>query len=344
MRVERLEMLRRSYRKTEQNYRQEIRRLAEIQELKRIKKQKLSDHTQAFRTLKKRLLLEGRRENDPRAVFQNVRQLDKQLSSQNQKVEDLRSILHGISGQHNTALKQLLTIKKKLERLGQLIQKGEADVKIKHEAAGAEAIGESRVAANLACSSADKLLGTGEKSAVDADSWGEIFQERSIATAECDVGEAGNPKVQPLEVELNGSAIQTNSGGASGERSPADASGKYDPSATADSKNGSTAENARKQTEMLKDFAAQITEVTGWKDERGAGVSLTYTTSQGRKLDLQIIGSQKESIKVEIAPENPKDRLSLWGEKHKIKTALEEAGLQIEQVLVTGGLSKKGVL
>jgi len=89
------------------------------------------------------------------------------------------------------------------------------------------------------------------------------------------------------------------------------------------------------------DFADQLSELKSWSGASGSGVTFSFSSSTGRKLNVQLTHVPEKGTVVALAPESLADQRIMGGALREVRRSLEQHGLHVSGAHV-GALRKKG--
>jgi hypothetical protein len=294
----------------------------------------------SFKSVCEKFLAHSRELKDPKLQSLALREGLKRVQQEKKELTQAQSKLAVLTETQGKALAELATGKVRFDKLGDALatlvrRKAQAG-----EVSQEQAVNELMGAVRLARSGKEKVEGTVKLSAVstreDLEKDTRSIAEAVAATKEKQGLEQADSATQPESVkqrEIDPSNVATGLVHLSrqGEGGTQDSSGQS-------SRQQPQPENTLQEqlrsagygsSVKAGDFAERLSGLESWSDSRGAGVSFSFSSSEGRKLNVQLTHLPDKGTVVSLAPESLAEQHLMGRALREVKNSIERQGMKV---------------
>jgi len=330
-------------RQLEGELREETLKSSRIESLVRVHRNSYEQKESTFKRLKEKLLVQ-KKDESPRQKFEAAKRVCKQMISAKKAATEEKCVLLGVE-QKKKGSDALLGLKKKqLEILQKALTEGKRLLAGRKEETAFQAELDSIISSRVKTS----IFSTSsKKDEISLNSETDMVSAKKIKTDEVEekVRETGSgllfrEELQELsmrELQQDHGFNQHESGQRQQEQGARNLISTYKELEATFSQEYSGKENFQNfYKQASEELREQIEKLQTWKDGKGAGVELSYTTRSGHKLVLEVRQDALKGFSVTIVPERSHETWSLRADRQIIYQALQDAGLKVSKVEVIG--------
>lgn len=86
----------------------------------------------------------------------------------------------------------------------------------------------------------------------------------------------------------------------------------------------------------FEEYRERISELESWSEIGERGVEFSFKGERGYPLQIRVTENSDKVVTVHLTPSDMHDQITLWRDKQRIKEQLEQAGIKVKEILVSG--------